>query len=268
MVISIACSSDTWRRIAGIVFFPASCEARQRRSPAISWNRPFACGRTRIGCTTPFAVIDAASSASCSRRSASASGKDCVDLIQRNLARLAAHLRFIRHSSAHGAAAAGVRAAAANQVPCPGRGVLGRERHIIIECLSLVPGSLRPVGSCSWNSRPDSALRLSVRSMARIGLRALGCVGGGGLALEAARALDVVARQELAGQLEVGLGPARSRVIKRHRLAMAGRLGQPDIARNHGLEKPLLEIFAQRLGHLLRQIRPVVVHGQQHAFDR
>jgi len=42
MVISIACSSDTWRRIAGMVVFPACCEARQRRSPAINWKRPLA----------------------------------------------------------------------------------------------------------------------------------------------------------------------------------------------------------------------------------
>jgi hypothetical protein len=37
MVISIACSSETWRRMAGMVGLPASAEARQRRSPAMSW---------------------------------------------------------------------------------------------------------------------------------------------------------------------------------------------------------------------------------------
>ena len=66
MVISIACSSETWRRIAGIVFLPANSEARQRRSPAISWKRPLASGRTSTGWTTPFEVMEAASSANCS----------------------------------------------------------------------------------------------------------------------------------------------------------------------------------------------------------
>ncbi len=42
MVISIACSSETWRRMAGMVGLPASREARQRRSPAMSWKRPLA----------------------------------------------------------------------------------------------------------------------------------------------------------------------------------------------------------------------------------
>ncbi len=42
MVISIACSSETWRKMAGIVLLPASVEARQRRSPAINWKRPLA----------------------------------------------------------------------------------------------------------------------------------------------------------------------------------------------------------------------------------
>ena len=39
MVISIACSSETDRTIAGIVGFPARWEASQRRSPAINWKR-------------------------------------------------------------------------------------------------------------------------------------------------------------------------------------------------------------------------------------
>ena len=30
----------------------------------MSWKRPLGCGRTRIGCTTPLATMDAASSAS------------------------------------------------------------------------------------------------------------------------------------------------------------------------------------------------------------
>ena len=48
---------------------------------------------------------------------------------------------------------------------------------------------------------------------------------------------------------------------------MAGRLRQADIARNDGLKQALAEVFAERVGHLLRQIRAVVVHRQQNAFD-
>jgi hypothetical protein len=56
---------------------PRQLRCLQRRSPAISWNRPFACGRTRIGCTTPFAAIEAASSASVSSLIRPASETDC-----------------------------------------------------------------------------------------------------------------------------------------------------------------------------------------------
>ena len=47
------------RRMVGTVSLPALIEARQRRSPAISWNRPFGSGRTQMmGWTTPLATID------------------------------------------------------------------------------------------------------------------------------------------------------------------------------------------------------------------
>jgi len=50
--------------IAGIVSVAAIFDARQRRSPAISWNRFSSTGRTRIGWRTPCSRIDAASSCS------------------------------------------------------------------------------------------------------------------------------------------------------------------------------------------------------------
>src|SRR2546430_2971566 len=60
--ISSAVASSKRSTIAGIVSFPASFDARQRRSPAmISYSSP--AGRTRIGCSTPCSRIDAASSA-------------------------------------------------------------------------------------------------------------------------------------------------------------------------------------------------------------
>src|SRR5437588_10637786 len=39
--------------MAGIVCSPARLAARQRRSPAISWNDPISTWRTRTGCRTP-----------------------------------------------------------------------------------------------------------------------------------------------------------------------------------------------------------------------
>src|SRR5579859_6821559 len=59
--ISRAVASSKRSMIAGIVSFPASFDARQRRSPAMIWYSSPA-GRTRIGCSTPCSRIDAASS--------------------------------------------------------------------------------------------------------------------------------------------------------------------------------------------------------------
>ena len=66
MVISAACCSETRRTIAGIVVFPASFEARHRRSPSTSTYRPAVPGRTTIGWTTPFTLIESARSPSIS----------------------------------------------------------------------------------------------------------------------------------------------------------------------------------------------------------
>src|SRR5665213_1107152 len=48
---------------------------------------------------------------------------------------------------------------------------------------------------------------------------------------------------------------------------MTGRLGKPDIARNHSLEEPVFEVFAKGFGDLLSKIGAVVVHGQQNALN-
>src|SRR5438093_1573729 len=62
MEISRAVSSSISSTRAGIVRRPAALDARQRRSPAISWYSPPSRGRTRIGCRTPCSRMDAASS--------------------------------------------------------------------------------------------------------------------------------------------------------------------------------------------------------------
>ena len=72
MEISSAVSSSISSTSAGMVARPAALDARQRRSPAISWNSPSSSGRTRIGCRTPCSRIDAASSSSVARRTTSA----------------------------------------------------------------------------------------------------------------------------------------------------------------------------------------------------
>ena len=66
IAISIAVSSSISSTSAEIVSRPAIFEARQRRSPATSWNLALPRGRTRIGWRTPCSRIDAASSSSVS----------------------------------------------------------------------------------------------------------------------------------------------------------------------------------------------------------
>src|SRR5688500_10059953 len=63
--ISSAVASSKRSTIAGIVSLPAIFDERQRRSPAmISYWSPD--GRTRIGCSTPCSLMEAASSCSVS----------------------------------------------------------------------------------------------------------------------------------------------------------------------------------------------------------
>src|SRR2546423_700932 len=60
--ISSAVSSSISSTSAGIVAWPAIFDARQRRSPAMSWNWWLPSGRTRMGWRTPCSRIEAASS--------------------------------------------------------------------------------------------------------------------------------------------------------------------------------------------------------------
>src|SRR3954451_8349929 len=69
--ISSAVSSSMSSTSAGIVGRPAICDARQRRSPAMSWNRFSSRGRTRMGWRTPCSRMLAASSWSVSSLNAS-----------------------------------------------------------------------------------------------------------------------------------------------------------------------------------------------------
>src|ERR1700683_1593799 len=85
--------------------------------------------------------------------------------------------------------------------------------------------------------------------------------------LGSAGALNVIARQEFVGELEIGIGPARPRIVERHWLAVARSFRKAHVAWNDGLIKQFAKIFAERLGDLLGQVGSVVVHGQQDTFD-
>src|ERR1017187_9323107 len=76
------------------------------------------------------------------------------------------------------------------------------------------------------------------------------------------------ALEDLLRQLQVGLGAARVGIVQQRRLAVAGRLGESNVARDGGLTHQVAEEAAQLGGHRLRQVGALVEHGQHHALDR
>ena len=76
-----------------------------------------------------------------------------------------------------------------------------------------------------------------------------------------------VALQKLQRKIPIGLGAAGTWVVQRDRLAVAGSLCQPDIARDGRLEQLVLEEILQIVADLLGQVGAVVKHGQQHALN-
>src|SRR5262245_37611361 len=56
-------------------------------------------------------------------------------------------------------------------------------------------------------------------------------------------------------------------VIDDHGLPEARRLAQANIARNDRPVDPFGEEAARLVEHLLRQVEPVVIHGEEHTFD-
>ena len=73
------------------------------------------------------------------------------------------------------------------------------------------------------------------------GLEGAGGCGCGGFAPLFFGAFDVVAGQELEGQLAVGFGSAGFGVVEGDGLAVAGGFGQADIAGNGGFEELVVE---------------------------
>src|SRR5690349_13472135 len=76
-----------------------------------------------------------------------------------------------------------------------------------------------------------------------------------------------VTRQKLLSKCEIRRGTARFGVVNHSGHPMAWRLAQFDVARNDRLEDLLLEELANFARDGLTQVRPVVAHGQQHAFN-
>ena len=76
-----------------------------------------------------------------------------------------------------------------------------------------------------------------------------------------------VAREHFAREREVRLGAARLHVVENHRHAVARRFAEAHVARDDGVEHLLLEELAHVARDLLPQVRPLVVHRQQHALD-
>src|SRR5262245_20085442 len=68
--------------------------------------------------------------------------------------------------------------------------------------------------------------------------------------------------EELLGELQVAERALGVDVVQERRLAVAGRFGQPDVARNHRAKNLLAEVLARLAGHLHREVVPHVVHRE------
>ena len=75
------------------------------------------------------------------------------------------------------------------------------------------------------------------------------------------------AREELAGEGDVGRRAARLDVVEDGRHAVTRRFAEPDVARDDVLVDAILEELANVFRDLLTEIRALVVHRQQHAGD-
>src|ERR1017187_5267281 len=78
---------------------------------------------------------------------------------------------------------------------------------------------------------------------------------------------DLLMVEDLFGELDVAFRALGSGVVGQDGSAEAGRFGQPYAARDDGPEDLVLEELAQVGGHLAGEVGPVVVHGEEDAFD-
>jgi hypothetical protein len=73
--------------------------------------------------------------------------------------------------------------------------------------------------------------------------------------------------QDFLCELNVSFGAARSWIIRENRLSKAGSFGETDISRDYRLENLVSEEGSQICLDLPGQIRTIVVHGQENAFN-
>ena len=73
--------------------------------------------------------------------------------------------------------------------------------------------------------------------------------------------------EDLFGEFDVAFRPFGAGVIGQDGFAETGRFGQADAAGDDGPEDLVLEEFPQVGGHLAGEVGPVIVHGEENAFD-
>src|SRR5436309_324428 len=74
----------------------------------------------------------------------------------------------------------------------------------------------------------------------------------------ALRRLFLLMSQDFFRQLDISFGAAGSRIIHQNGFAVAGRLGEPDVAWNHSFENIFAEKFPEIGSHLPGKVGPVV----------
>src|SRR5437868_12570495 len=72
----------------------------------------------------------------------------------------------------------------------------------------------------------------------------------------------------LSHEVQISDGAAGSQVMEHHRFAVARRLAEPDVARDHRLKDLAREIAMDLVADLQREARPAVEHRENDALDR
>src|SRR5882724_201611 len=74
--------------------------------------------------------------------------------------------------------------------------------------------------------------------------------------------------ENLPREFEICDRPARPQIVQHHGLAVARRLREPHVARNHRVEDLAREIAVHLVADLERQARPAIEHREHDALDR
>jgi hypothetical protein len=76
----------------------------------------------------------------------------------------------------------------------------------------------------------------------------------------------LVIGQDLLREFDIAFRALGADVVEQDGFAMAGRLGEFNVAGDNGLEHFVLEEVLQILGYLPGEIGPVIVHGEEDSF--